>query len=145
MVSYLRRRVASGEVLGEDPLDLPPRELRTRAVWYTVAPELLERAGIGEADVPADIHFMVIDTEGTEADVLAGLDLTRWRPWILVVEATHPRTPTPSHEAWEPDLLAAGASLLRAEDEEIGWDQLLDVEGNEFCVFAPEDEDPTTA
>lgn len=63
---------------------------------------------LAAADVPGDIHFMVIDTEGTEADVLTGLDLTRWRPWILVVEATHPNTPTPSHGAWEPDLLAAG-------------------------------------
>lgn len=63
---------------------------------------------LAAADVPDDIHFMVIDTEGTEADVLAGLDLRRWRPWILVVEATHPRTSTPSHEAWEPGVLAAG-------------------------------------
>ena len=38
-----------------------------------------------------------------------------------------------------PDLLAAGATLLRARDDEIGWDQLVDVEGNVFCVFAPED------
>src|SRR4051794_21764251 len=50
VVSYLRRRVASGEVLGEEPLDLPPRELRTRAVWYTVSPELLQRAGLADAD-----------------------------------------------------------------------------------------------
>ncbi len=56
VVSYLRRRVASGEVLGEEPLDLPARELRTRAVWYTVAPSLLERAGIAEADVPGAVH-----------------------------------------------------------------------------------------
>ena len=42
-------------------------------------------------------------------------------------------------EGSTPDLLAAGATLLRARDDEIGWDQLLDVEGNEFCVFAPED------
>lgn len=61
-----------------------------------------------EADTPEDIHFMVVDTEGTEADVLAGLDLTRWRPWILVVEATRPRTSIPSHEVWEPALLEAG-------------------------------------
>lgn len=63
---------------------------------------------LAAADVPDDIHFMVIDTEGTEADVLAGMDLQRWRPWVLVVEATHPRTSTPTHEAWEPGLLAAG-------------------------------------
>lgn len=34
------------------------------------------------------------------------------------------------------ELLAAGATLLRARDDEIGWDVLADVEGNEFCVFA---------
>jgi DEAD/DEAH box helicase domain-containing protein len=56
VVSYLRRRVASGEVLGEEPLDLPARELRTRAVWYTVEPALLERAGIADADVPGAVH-----------------------------------------------------------------------------------------
>ncbi len=35
-------------------------------------------------------------------------------------------------------LLAAGATLLRARDAEIGWDVLADPEGNEFCCFAPE-------
>jgi hypothetical protein len=36
------------------------------------------------------------------------------------------------------ELVAAGATLLRARDGEIAWDVLADVEGNEFCVFAPE-------
>jgi hypothetical protein len=35
------------------------------------------------------------------------------------------------------DLVARGARLLRARDDEIGWDVLADPEGNEFCVFAP--------
>ncbi len=34
------------------------------------------------------------------------------------------------------ELLAAGATLVRARDEDIGWDVLADPEGNEFCVFA---------
>ena len=34
------------------------------------------------------------------------------------------------------DLLGAGAVLLRAQDDEIGWTVLADPEGNEFCVFA---------
>jgi hypothetical protein len=34
-----------------------------------------------------------------------------------------------------PGLLAAGATLLRPRDREIGWDVLADPEGNEFCVF----------
>ncbi|MEU7002885.1 DEAD/DEAH box helicase [Nonomuraea sp. NPDC046570] len=36
VVSYLKRRVQTGEVLGDEPLDLPPRTLRTRAVWWTL-------------------------------------------------------------------------------------------------------------
>jgi len=32
-------------------------------------------------------------------------------------------------------FLAAGATLLRGRDDEIGWDVLADPEGNEFCVF----------
>jgi FkbM family methyltransferase len=33
------------------------------------------------------IHFLKIDVEGYEAEVFKGLDLTRYRPWIVVVEA----------------------------------------------------------
>jgi DEAD/DEAH box helicase domain-containing protein len=43
-------------VLGEEPLDLPARELRTRAVWYLVPPGMLERAELAEADVPGAVH-----------------------------------------------------------------------------------------
>ena len=56
VVSYLKKRIGSGEVLGEEPLDLPPRELRTRAVWYSVAPALLDAAGLSAADVPGAAH-----------------------------------------------------------------------------------------
>jgi DEAD/DEAH box helicase domain-containing protein len=56
VVSYLRRRQPSGEVLDETPLDLPPRELRTVAVFYTVEPAALEAAGISAADVPGAAH-----------------------------------------------------------------------------------------
>jgi DEAD/DEAH box helicase domain-containing protein len=56
VVSYLKKRLRSGEVLGEEPLDLPPRQLRTRAVWYTVSAALLERAELGWADIPGAAH-----------------------------------------------------------------------------------------
>ncbi|MFI6389008.1 DEAD/DEAH box helicase [Nonomuraea sp. NPDC050540] len=36
VVSYLKRRLHSGEMLGDEPLELPPRTLRTRAVWWTL-------------------------------------------------------------------------------------------------------------
>ena len=56
VVSYLRTRVATGEVLGEVPLDLPARRLRTRAVFYAAGPSLLERAGLADRDVPGAAH-----------------------------------------------------------------------------------------
>jgi DEAD/DEAH box helicase domain-containing protein len=56
VVSYLKKRAGSGEVLGEEPLDLPERQLRTRAVWYTVGLDLLEGAGVEWADVPGAAH-----------------------------------------------------------------------------------------
>jgi len=56
VVSYLRKRVATGEVLDERPLDLPARQLRTRAVWYTVPAETLAGAGLHPADVPGAAH-----------------------------------------------------------------------------------------
>ncbi len=34
-------------------------------------------------------------------------------------------------------VLDAGATLLRAKDDEIGWQVCADPEGNEFCVFLP--------
>lgn len=43
VVSFLKRRGQTGEVLGEEPLDLPPRGLRTRAVWWTLPDAALAR------------------------------------------------------------------------------------------------------
>ncbi|HEX4977225.1 MAG TPA: DEAD/DEAH box helicase [Nocardioides sp.] len=56
VVSYLRRRVPSGEVLGEEPLDLPERVLETTAVWWTLPPDALAEAGLATADLPGSAH-----------------------------------------------------------------------------------------
>jgi DEAD/DEAH box helicase domain-containing protein len=56
VTSYLRRRAVSGEVIDEQPLDLPVRTLRTTAVWWTVPPEVLARTGIDQVDLPGAAH-----------------------------------------------------------------------------------------
>jgi DEAD/DEAH box helicase domain-containing protein len=56
VVGYQRRLITTGEVLGDVPLDLPPRHLRTRGVWYAVSERLLEQAAIEPADVPGAVH-----------------------------------------------------------------------------------------
>ncbi len=55
VVGYLRR-LPSGAVLDQIPLDLPARRLRTRAVWYTVSSALLTTAGLDAARVPGALH-----------------------------------------------------------------------------------------
>ncbi|MCU1601584.1 MAG: box helicase domain protein [Frankiales bacterium] len=56
VVGFLRKRLGTGEVLGEEPLDLPPRQLTTKAVWYTMTAELLSSVGLDWADVPGAAH-----------------------------------------------------------------------------------------
>ncbi len=56
VVSYLRRRLLTGEVLGETKLDLPPRTLRTRAVWWTVTEDQLDAARIDPEILAGSLH-----------------------------------------------------------------------------------------
>ncbi|GIM90436.1 hypothetical protein Ato02nite_022290 [Paractinoplanes toevensis] len=56
VVSYQRRRIGSGEIIDTRPLDLPLRELRTVAVWFTVSPRALEAAGVEPPDFPGALH-----------------------------------------------------------------------------------------
>jgi hypothetical protein len=51
--------------------------------------------------VRGEIHFLKIDVEGFEGEVLRGMDFERWRPWVLVIEATLPNSRETNHEAWE--------------------------------------------
>lgn len=55
VVGYLRR-LPSGEILDSVELDMPMQELHTRAVMYTITPELLESAGVTAERVPGSLH-----------------------------------------------------------------------------------------
>ncbi|MGZ0149232.1 DEAD/DEAH box helicase [Kribbella sp. WER1] len=54
VISYQRKLIATGDVLDEQPLDLPERTLRTKAVWWTVPDGVVESLGL--ADVPGAAH-----------------------------------------------------------------------------------------
>jgi FkbM family methyltransferase len=62
---------------------------------------------IWEAHVAGPVHFLKIDVEGAEAEVLLGLDLSRHRPWVILVEATAPNSQVSTHEQWEHLVLGA--------------------------------------
>jgi DEAD/DEAH box helicase domain-containing protein len=56
VVSYQRKRLATGELIDTRPLDLPARALRTAAVWWTISPRALDRAGVEPVDIPGALH-----------------------------------------------------------------------------------------
>ncbi|MFC4692791.1 DEAD/DEAH box helicase [Geodermatophilus arenarius] len=56
VVAYQRRRAGTGEVLAEFPLDLPPRQLRTRAVWLTLDADAVARAEVDDLALPGSLH-----------------------------------------------------------------------------------------
>lgn len=48
-----------------------------------------------------EIHWLKIDVEGFERQVLLSWQTSRQRPWIVVIEATWPKTQISTHDQWE--------------------------------------------
>jgi FkbM family methyltransferase len=58
-------------------------------------------ADICAEHVRGPVHFLKVDVEGFEADVLRGMDFRACRPWIVVVEAMLPNSRESNHGTWE--------------------------------------------
>jgi FkbM family methyltransferase len=164
-------RVALGATAGQGKLFVEPTEKRE---WpgsdapidrgaSTMVPEIAERyLADGQefapievpiwtlAQVVADyvrgpVDFLKVDVEGFEREVLAGADWDSFRPRVVVVEATVPKSDEPAHEAWEPILLEAGYRLalfdglnrFYAHADEPELLQKLATPANVFDNFAP--------
>jgi hypothetical protein len=82
------------------------KPLRSSVVKTTTLTQICEEHALRE------IHFLKIDVEGHEAEVLDGMDFTRFRPWILVIEATEPNTRTPTHQKWDHLVRDAGYQFV---------------------------------
>ena len=54
------------------------------------------------------IHFLKVDVEGAEKQVLLGMDFRQYRPWVVLMEATIPLSQEQNYEKWEPILLNSG-------------------------------------
>lgn len=81
----------------------------------TVVPKTISSiplAKILETYRDREVHWLKIDVEGYEAAVIDSWLPSTVRPWIVVVEATIPRSQTPSFESWEPTLLGLGYDFV---------------------------------
>lgn len=59
-----------------------------------------------------EIHWLKIDVEGMEEEVLQGWLPSTVRPWVVVIESTLPNTQIPAHEKWEPQLIDLGYAFV---------------------------------
>ena len=140
VVSFLKRGIASGEVLAEELLDLPERSLRTVAVWWTLPPDALAAAGLASADLPGAAHAAEHASIG-----LLPLFATCDR-WDIggVSTALHPDTGTltvfvydghPGGAGFSERGFRAAPAWLRATREAISSCECL--EGCPSCVQSP--------
>lgn len=67
--------------------------------WKTTQVRTL--AEITQEYSPLEVHFLKIDVEGYEKQVLRGADFKSFRPWVVVVEASIPGTAIEDYEDWE--------------------------------------------
>jgi DEAD/DEAH box helicase domain-containing protein len=56
VVAYVRKLVATGETTDVVPLALPPQTLETRAVWWSIPQDVIERAAIRPNVLPGAAH-----------------------------------------------------------------------------------------
>jgi hypothetical protein len=54
------------------------------------------------------IHILKIDVEGFEREVLEGSSIEKYRPWVLVIEATRPNSTVDVSGEWEKLVLESG-------------------------------------
>ncbi len=56
VVAYQRKEIRTRQILGYEPLDLPPRRYETQAFWIEVPDSLIDAAGIEPLDLPGTLH-----------------------------------------------------------------------------------------
>jgi FkbM family methyltransferase len=78
---------------------------------YTL-PQLTLNSLLEKYRLQGDIHLLSIDVEGAEKAALNGLDRTRFRPWLIVLESVLPNRPVTNYADWEPLLLTTGYTFV---------------------------------
>ena len=117
----LNLEVAISDHSGEANFYEHPNDPGTSTLLAEVPAVIAERAGdrqlrrvtlltltqVLDAHAPTrHLHFLKIDAEGTETGVIAGLDLKRYRPEVILIESTEPYSTIRRNEPWN-DILAA--------------------------------------
>jgi FkbM family methyltransferase len=107
--------------------------------------EVLPLAEICRRHVTVPVDFLSIDVEGHEEKVLRGADFVNYRPRIVLIEATRPRTTERTHQQWEHLVLDArylragfdGLNQWYVREEDAELLEILAVPPNVFDEYVP--------
>ena len=106
-------------VVAGEASQLSTLDARHAAGWRERGYRVLQRPipavtlnAILDSYLDSELHALCLDVEGFEAQALAGLDLARYRPWLMLIEAIEPVSKLPSHAQWESVLLGAGYEFV---------------------------------
>jgi FkbM family methyltransferase len=76
--------------------------VRTHTVRCTTLDTICLQQGV------STVHFLKIDVEGAEKEVLQGFSFDEVRPWIVVIEANEPFSKRDASEEWATLILSKG-------------------------------------
>jgi FkbM family methyltransferase len=122
----LNLAVAISDHSGEANFYEHPNDPGTSTLSAEVPPVIAERAGtrqlrrvslltltqVLDAHAPTrHLHFLKVDVEGAETAVMAGLNLKRYRPEVILIESTEPYSTIRHPGPWTDILAAAGYRL----------------------------------
>ena len=124
-------------------VDVAKRHIDAGISFRTVSLPTLSLTSVCEAHGAQAIHFLKIDVEGAEREVLRSMDFAKFRPWVVVVEATEPMTPISTKDQWEEILVTQkyhfayfdGLNRYYVADEHENLIQNLSIPPNVFDDF----------
>jgi DEAD/DEAH box helicase domain-containing protein len=140
VIAYQRKQISTNRVIEVCDLDLPERALETRACWYTVPAEAMERAGIASGRLLGTVH-------AAEHGLIGMLPLfTICDRWDVggVSMALHPQTGEPTIFVYDGYPGGAGIAELAFEAAQRHVRATLDLvaacacdDGCPSCVQSP--------
>lgn len=89
-----------GVAAGHIGFGVPAPELELEVPTVTLA-------SIADELSDSEVHWLKIDVEGLEKEVLQGWDPAKLRPWLVVVESNLPNSTQSNHSEWEELLTEA--------------------------------------
>ena len=102
-LSSLNQEIAEGHT--EQGWEVEPDTVKVRTLLDVCKEYCLKK----------EIHFLKIDIEGLEEKALKGNNWKRFRPWVVVVEATLPMSQVENYKDWEKILLNENYAFTYAD------------------------------